>query len=189
MERTHYAILGLPDCASLDDVVEAYIERCRELDRMRDLGLSPGEIFRKRRKLRAVYEILSDPLRKEAYDRILRIPVQSSASAASDSVSYVAPAPRFQKDDEVSHPTRDQGKVLKSSIGSDGEERVVVRFSSTAAKVDAREISLLQRSTPTSRWRGRRGDPQMCGEPIIRTTDGRYDSYPDYEPLDDESEP
>ena len=76
---THYVVLGVPPDAEATTIDTAYRRAVSEQDRawrdlMGDVQLS-SVMTTLRTRRREAYQILSDPIRREAYDRALRAPV------------------------------------------------------------------------------------------------------------------
>jgi len=180
MDRNYYEILEVPVCASPDVVEAAYIKRRRLVELVR--AHSPGRAILMSRESRAAYEFLMDRQKKAAYDRALR-----KSRPELGVQPHELPAAQFQKNDEVVHARMGSGRVLRSMVEPDGIERVVVSFGIKAAKVRGDEVQLVHRPLPSERLRRRKEAPRLFGESVVRTTDGRYDSFPDHEDLDDES--
>ena len=80
MMADHYAILGVSPNAAADDIRRAY----RRIARGHDRNQSSGEASQEKlRQIEAAFEVLSDPQRRAAYDRELRI-LNSSPAAGGD---------------------------------------------------------------------------------------------------------
>ncbi len=104
--RTHYEVLGVPSGASAERIRAAHRQLAQLLHPDRQGGASAAErqlAERRMREVNAAWTVLSDPDRRRAYDRSLRLPSSSGSSSAGPSTAgRAAPGsdPEFDDPDE-----------------------------------------------------------------------------------------
>ncbi|HEY8144021.1 MAG TPA: J domain-containing protein, partial [Kofleriaceae bacterium] len=101
----HFSILGVPKSASVDDVRTAYFSLAKRLhpDRLQAVGLddSSGDAQRLFARINLAFGILSDPLRRTEYARMLSEGGEEAVKKAQDDADVIAG--RILKAEETFH--------------------------------------------------------------------------------------